>query len=215
MIECKNVITDVEKLYDWATEIDPRKEGKLVQEIVLALKTTMRENNLEYLTAPQLGYDKRIFCIRFGGNDYRTFLNPVITRTSAFQFARETCNSLPEKTFIMPRFGNIEVIYTTPLGKIETRKIIGRSAVVFNHCLDHLNGLLISDIGLEIDEMFDNATDEEREEVLKMYAESLDLRQKQLKEEIAENKELNDLDKAIDFIASVDNGQTKLETLSE
>ena len=102
MTECKNVITDVEKLYDWATEIDPRKEGKLVQEIVLAIKTTMRENNLEYLTAPQIGYDKRIFCIRFGGNDYRTFLNPVITRTGAFQFARETCNSLPEKTFIMP-----------------------------------------------------------------------------------------------------------------
>ena len=57
--------------------------------------------------------------------------------------------------------------------------------------------------------------DEEREEVLKMYAESLDLRQKQLKTEIEENKELNDLDKAIDFMASVDNGQTKLETLPE
>lgn len=213
MTECKNVITDVEKLYDWATEIDPRKEGKLVQEIVLALKATMRENNLEYLTAPQIGYDKRIFCIRFGGNDYRTFLNPVITRTSAFQFARETCNSLPEKTFIMPRFGNIEVIYTTPLGKIETRKIIGRSAVVFNHCLDHLNGLLISDIGLEIDELFDNATDEEREEILKLYAESLDLKQKQLKQEIEQDKELNDLDKAIDFIASVNKGETVVEPI--
>ena len=53
MTECKQVITDVEKLYDWSVEIDPRKEGKELQNIVLELKTTMRENNLEYLTAPQ------------------------------------------------------------------------------------------------------------------------------------------------------------------
>lgn len=205
------IITDCEKLYEWSQEIDPRKEGKLLQEIVLALKTTMRENALEYLTAPQIGYDKRIFCIKFEGNDYRTFVNPVITKTSAFQFVRETCNSLPEKTFIMPRFGNIEVIYVTPLGKIETRKIIGRSAVVFNHCLDHLNGLLISDIGLEIDELFDNATDEEREEVLKMYAESLDLKQKALQKSIDEDEDLHKLDKAIDFISSVESGETTIE----
>ena len=110
----------------------------------------------------------------------------------------------------MPRFGTIHVIYVTPLGKIESRKIIGRSAVVFNHCMDHLNGLLISDIGLEIDELFDNATDDERAEILKMYAESLDLRQKQLEEAIAADEELSKLDSAVDFMVSVQTGDTKL-----
>lgn len=215
MTECKQVITDVEKLYEWSTEMDPRKEGKELQKIILEIKETMRANNLEYLTAPQIGYNKRVFCIRFGNNDYRTFVNPVITQTKAFQFARETCNSIPEKTFIMPRFGNIEVIYVTPLGKVESRRIVGRSAVVFNHCLDHLNGLLVSDIGLEIDEMFDNATDDERAEVLKMYAESLDLRQKQLQEEIEANKDLSDLSDAVDFMSSVTRGDTKLATPEE
>lgn len=206
----KEIIMDETKLYDWATEIDPRKEGKTVQKIVLELKETMRANNLEYLTAPQIGHQYRIFCIKFGKSDYRTFINPVITNNSAFQLVRETCVSIPEKTFIMPRFGNIEVIYVTPLGKIESRKIVGRSAVVFNHCIDHLNGLLISDIGLEIDADFDNASEEEKEAILKMYAESLDLRHKQLQEELKNDAELAELNDAVEFVTSVTKGETQL-----
>ena len=207
----KEVITDLSNLYEWSTEIDPRREGKLLQQIVLDLKDTMRSNKFEYLTAPQIGYNYRVFCIKFGKSDYRTFVNPVITNTSAFQLVREHCLSLPEKTFIMPRFGNIEVIYVTPLGKIESRKIVGRSAVVFNHCMDHLNGLLINDIGLEIDEDFDNASEEEKEAILKLYAESLDIRSKQLQEELKEDDELSKINDAIDFIASVTTGETKIE----
>lgn len=207
----KEIITDETKLSDWCTEIDPAKEGKLLQEIILSLKHTMKEKNIVSLTAPQIGYNRRVFCIRFGDNDYRTFVNPMIENNSAFQFARETCSSIPEKTFIRPRFGSIKAFFTTPMGKIESSRIIGRSAIVFEHCLDHLNGLLLSDVGLEIDELFDNASPEEREEVLKMYMESLDLKQKQLEKEISEDEELSQIDDASKFIKSVQSGETQLD----
>lgn len=207
----KEIITDVNELSDWCEVVDPRKEGKLLQEIVLSLKNTMREKDLVSLSAPQIGYKKRVFCIRFGEGDYRTFVNPIIENNTAFQLSRETCTSIPEKTFIRPRFGNITVFYTTPLGKVESRKIVGRSAIVFQHCLDHLDGLMLSDIGLEIDELFDNATDEEREEVINAYLESLDLRQKQLEAEISQDTELKEISDAAKFIASVQSGETQLD----
>jgi len=207
----KEIITDVDTLSEWCTEIDTRKEGKLLQEIILALKATMRAHDLESLTAPQIGYRYRVFCIRFGKNDYRTFINPLIENNTAFQFSRETCSSIPNKTFIMPRFGNVKFFFTTPLGKAEGGKLAGRAAFVFQHCMDHINGMLVSDIGLEIDEMFDNATDEEREELLKMYAEALDITQKQLTEDIDNNEDLKNIDDAVKFIASVKSGETILE----
>lgn len=207
----KEIITDETLLSEWSVEIDPKKEGKLSQEIVLALKATMRENNLQSLSAPQIGYNKRIVCLRFGNNDYRTFINPVIENNSNITMSREKCSSIPGKEYIIPRFTKLKFFFVTPLGKIESATLVGRAAQVFQHSLDHLNGMLVSDIGLEIDYMFDEATDEEREEILKMYMESLDMRQKELQKEIDEDTELKSITDAVEFINSVNDGSTVLE----
>ena len=208
----KDIIVDETELSDWSVEIDPHKEGKLSQEIILSLKETMRKNNLQYLTAPQIGYKRRIFCMRFGDKDYRTFINPLIDNNSNITFSRETCASIPDKEFIIPRFNKIKFYFTTPLNKVESATLVGRAAHVFQHALEHLNGMLTSDIGLEIDELFDNAMDEEREELLKMYAESLDLAQKELTKQVSEDKELSDIEDAVKFMNSVKTGETTLET---
>lgn len=211
-IEVREIITDPEKLGDWCEVIHPQKEGKLCQQIIRELKAAIRANNLEYLTAPQIGYNKRIFCIRYGKNDIRSYINPSIYNMARITIAREECNSIPEKRFIIPRYDTVEFIFYTPLGKDpEALKVIGRTAHVVHHCVDHLDGLLTSDIGLEIDDDFDNATDAEREEVIKMYLESLDIRQKQLREEIDNNEELKKMDDAINFMESVRKGETILE----
>ena len=207
----REIITDAESLSDWSVEIDPLKEGKLAQEIILALKATMRGKGLRSLTAPQLGYNRRILCLTFGTNDYRTFINPAIENNTTITMSRESCSSIPGKEYIIPRFTKVKFYYTTPLGKIESGTLAGVAAFVFQHAIDHLNGMLLSDIGLEVDELFDQATDEEREEVIKMYAESLDIRQKELNKEIENNKELKDIDNAIKFINSVKDGTTILE----
>lgn len=211
MSNVKEIITDTSKLQDWCIEIDPKKEGKLCQEIVLSLKDTMRANNLQSLSAPQIGYNRRVMCLRFGDKDYRTFVNPAIDNNSGITMSREKCSSLPNREFIIPRFGKIKFFFTTPMGKVESATLVGRAAYVFQHALEHLNGMLVEDLGLEIDELFDQATDEEREEVIKMYAESLDLRQKELMKEIEGDKELTDIDDAIKFINSVKEGSTVLD----
>lgn len=209
----KNIVTDEQKLSEWCVEINPKKEGKLTQEIVLSLKETMRHNNLTSLSAPQIGYNKRIFCIKFSDSDYRTFINPVIENNTDLTMSRETCSSIPEKTFIIPRFNNVKFYFTTPLDAVKSATLSGRAAFVFQHALDHLNGMLVSDIGMEIDADFDSASQEEQEAILRMYAESLDLRQKDLVKTIQEDEDLKQIDDAIKFINSVKDGTTVLEKM--
>lgn len=207
----KDIIKDYTTLSDWSYEVDPAKDGKYVQEIVIALKDTMRKNDLQYLTAPQIGYNRRIFCLRFGKNDYRTFINPLIENNSGITLSREDCASIPDKEYMIPRFSKIKFFFTTPLNKVESATLVGRAAYVFQHAMDHLNGMLVSDIGLEIDELFDQATDEERQEVIQMYIESLDLQMKELQQVVSEDKDLSDINNAIDFIKSVKDGSTVLD----
>lgn len=204
------IITDIEKLSTRTDEIDVRKENQQVRDITVELKKTVREHNLLSLSAPQIGFDKRIFVINFNG-DIRTFINPMITQVKGFELSRETCSSIPDKTFIRPRHNDIQVIYQTPLGKIESKQFMGAAAKVFQHCIDHLDGLLLSDIGLEIDEMFDNATEEERAEVLSMYLDSLDIKQKEIDNQIQQDDELKQIVDGIEFMEKVKKGEVQME----
>jgi peptide deformylase len=113
----KEIITDETKLGDRSVEIDPRKEGKQVSEIVISLKQTMKKNDLVSLSAPQIGYNKRICCFKFGDNDYKTLVNPIIEHVDGLTFSREKCSSLPGKEFIRPRYAKIRVIYMTPMAE--------------------------------------------------------------------------------------------------
>lgn len=212
----EKIITDVNALGERCDEIDVRKDSVTVQDIVLKLKYTIRENNLLGLSAPQIGKYKRIFCLSFdGGKDIRTFINPMITRVDGFEFSKETCSSIPGKVFIRPRYNTIDVMYQTPLGKIESKRFIGVAAKMFQHHLDHLDGLLLSDIGLEVDDDFFAATDEERAEILRAYCESLDIREKEIKQEIEETPELKAQADAIKYMESVKTGETKTEIVTE
>jgi peptide deformylase len=205
-----DIITDVEKLSFRADEVDVRKNNQEVRDAAVKLKNEVREKNLLSLTAPQIGIDKRIFVINFNG-DIRTFINPMITNVKGFELSRETCTSIPGKTFIRPRHNDIQVIYQTPLGKIESKQFMGAAAKVFQHCIDHLDGLLLSDIGLEIDEMFDSATEEERMEVINMYLDSLDIKQKEVNKEIQEDAELKKIAEGIEFMEKVKKGEVQVE----
>lgn len=206
----KEIITDVEKLSDRCEEIDTKKENALMREIILELKDTLRNTpNAVGLAAPQIGYNKRIFVINFSG-DLRSFVNPIITQVKGLTLSREGCLSIPGKEYIRPRHNDINVIYQTPLGKAESRRLIGRAAEVFQHELDHLDGLLLSDVGLEIDENFDKATEDERAEVIKAYMESLDLKQKEVEKRIEEDEELKKTSDAIDFMEKLQKGEVQL-----
>lgn len=207
----KEIITDEEILGQRSDEIDTRKENNIMREIIVDLKDTIRASeNCVGLAAIQIGQPYRLFVINFNG-DLRTFVNPIIVEAKGLTLSREGCMSFPGKEYIRPRNNDIKVIYQTPLGKTESRQLVGRAAEVFQHELDHLDGITIADIGIEVPENYDNFSDEEKTEFIKQYMESLDLRQKEVKAEIESNEELKQISDAVNFMSAVQKGEVEFD----
>ena len=208
----KEIITDEIALSERAEEIDTLHESQLLQEIVKYLKRTLRKrDDLFALSAPAIGYNKRVFCMKFEDDQIKTFINPIIESysPSGMQLSREKCSSLPGKEYIRVRNNDIRVMYQRPTGEAESNRLLGKAALVFQHEMDHLEGVLISDIGLEIIPEFDEATDEERAEVIREYLDSLDIRLKKTNEEIQTDPDLKQIDDATRFMTGILTGEIK------
>ena len=209
----KDIVTDYEALSERCNEFDITKKNGEAQKITLALKNTLRAHtDMVGLSANQIGYDKRIICLNFNG-DIRTFINPIITKVDGFELSRETCHSIPDKTYIRTRYNKVDITYQTPLGKVESIELLGLAARIMQHHIDHLDGLLLSDIGLEIDADFDAATDDERKEVIDMYLDSLDLKRREIDAAIKDDKDAQQISDAIRFMESVRKGETVVESV--
>lgn len=207
----RNIEKDIEKLSIRSIEFDIKKLNKDTQNIILEMKNTMRKNSLLGLSACQLGYYARVICLDFNGN-IRTFINPIITNVEGFELSRESCCCLDDKVYIRPRHSKIDIMYQTPLGKTEAATLVGYAARLFQHHMDHLDGILLSDIGLEIDAEFDAATNEEREQIIDMYLDSLDIQKQQIETDIKEDEDASKIADAIKFMQSVNSGETVIET---
>lgn len=203
------------KLSQRSNEIDIRKDNVLARQIISELKRTIRKLGLTSLSAPAIGYDKRIFCIAFKDDDVVTFINPIIAHAEGIQLSKEQCTSIPGKKYIRIRNNKIQVIYQTPTGEIKQRQMVGLAAYVFQHEVDHLDGLLLSDIGLEVDDDFEQATDAEKQEIISAYLDCLDIRSKELQKEIEEDPDLKQTNDAINFMTAVAKGEVTFDRQEE
>ena len=210
-------ITDIEELSQASVEIDTKKDNKKMREIISELKSRIEKDDLTALSAPQIGEKYRIFCIKFTekkgkkvSENIKTFINPVITGIRGLVIDREADICFPNKQFIIVRNNDLSIVYQNPLGKPISQKFSGKSSAIIQLMVDHLDGVLLTDLGLEIDERFDEATEEEKNELLEAYMKSLDLYKKQVDEEIENNEELKLMQDAVKFIQSVRNGETQL-----
>lgn len=205
-------INNLEELVELgrAEEIDTQKENKLVREIVSKIKRTMRKNNLTSLSAPAVGYNKRIFCVDYSDNEIKTYINPVVSLREGIHLSREVCSSIPGKEYIIPRNNVINIYYQRPNGEVKIQEFKGLASNVLQHELDHLEGITLDDMGLEIDKDFDEATDEERLEIVNMYLDSLDIMLKDVKEDIENNEELKVISDRLNFTEAVVSGKVKL-----
>lgn len=208
----KDIITveQEELLINRCDEIDIRKKNALMREVIHELQDTLKQTDLVALSAPMIGYNARIFCVKFD-NKIKAFINPIITQAKGLEVSRETSPCIPNKEYIRIRNNDITVMYQNPINKVETRRIVGKASIIIQQMIDSLDGLLLSDIGMELDEDFDKATDDERAEVINMYLETLELTAKELNKEILEDADTKKIQDAMDFMESVNKGETVLD----
>lgn len=116
--------------------------------IINKLKEIMENNkNILALSAPQIGINKRIFCIRFD-DAIKVFINPIITKKSKYIIAPETSASLPNKEILIMRPEEISIIYYNDKFKYEDNKLLGPAARIFDQQIQFLDGITPAELGL-------------------------------------------------------------------
>lgn len=106
------------------------------------------------LSAIQIGIPKRVFIVKHfdgkGGFVWDCYANPhIVTHTDTIKSDVEGCLSFPQIQVRIPRF--LQITVETEFGIIEPAYeqyvLYGLDSIVFQHELDHLNGVLFFDKG--------------------------------------------------------------------
>lgn len=125
-----------------------------LQELVRDLEDTRRDNvACVGIAAPQIGAMWRVAIVdtsqhkKFGpdSSGHKVLINPEIISHSGERLGREGCLSLPDFTANVKRALNIEVRFQDESGAWHEWETSDFEAVVVQHELDHLDGILFLD----------------------------------------------------------------------
>jgi len=125
--------------------LDEIKSGKIKK-----LIKEMRENLVDEkgigLAAVQIGVHKRVVLVEVDEGEVNAYINPVIKRKSLKKIAiEEGCLSVPGKHGYVKRSETIWLEALDETGKKLKLKARGLPAIVFQHEIDHTNGILFID----------------------------------------------------------------------
>jgi peptide deformylase len=179
------------------------------EEIVNKIKEVMNANTgLLALSAPQIGINKRIFCLRFN-DQIKTFINPIITKKKGLNIVVETCASMPGKEIVIGRPEEITVVYYNDEFKYEDNKLVGIAASMFDQQAQILDGVLPSELGLVSDVAEDGKIeDSDLAEIIPFYKDTfLPSKLEGLRQAIDADEEVTKAYNQLKFTEGVINGR--------
>ena len=137
------ITTDREVLHQVSEEVTDFDDTlEIAQELVAA----MGEAGGIGISAIQLGMPLRMFAILYRDGSVNVFINPEsIEKEKLAKSHQEGCLSVPDKRVDKKRYRRITVKYQDPSETWHEEKLANLEAFVFQHELDHLNGILIDD----------------------------------------------------------------------
>lgn len=119
-----------------------------IQGLISDMQTTLRATkNGIALAAPQVGKNVRIFVVlnEFDLNQ-TVFINPQILQISADEkLLDEGCLSLPDISGKILRATSLKIQAQNQNGRVFKVKVSGLAAQIFQHEIDHLDGVLFID----------------------------------------------------------------------
>ncbi|MGX7589683.1 peptide deformylase [Candidatus Vidania fulgoroideorum] len=116
-----------------------------INSIISNMRNKLLLTNGLGISAPQLGFSKRIFIIAFGSK-LITFINPVVIYRSSILFGSfEGCLSIPRYYVNILRSRYIMVEYLDCNYVLSRVFLKGYLSSCLQHEIDHLNGILIID----------------------------------------------------------------------
>lgn len=129
---------------------------KEIKELISAMRQAMKKAEGIGLSANQIGIDASVFVAEVN-NKFYAFFNPKIEKSSAETMeTEEGCLSVPDSFGLVKRAEKITISGFDQSGKKVKIKAWGLLARVFQHEIDHLNGILFIDKAKNLEQMTDN-----------------------------------------------------------
>ena len=122
-----------------------RKIDKKTKKLVVDIVQTMKKNQGVGLAAPQIGISKRAIAVQTDLKDQRilVLVNPkILKKSKEIEMGEEGCLSFPDIFLKIKRAQKIEIDGLDINGKKIRIKAQGLLARVFQHDIDHLDGIL-------------------------------------------------------------------------
>jgi peptide deformylase len=127
-----------------------RPGDPVVVHLIARMLATVKDEGGVGIAAPQVGVNRRVVLVkrldREPDKPIEAYLNPEIAEFSEEKVVDwEGCLSIPAGFGKVRRAESITVTYETPGGERKTEKISGFTARIFQHEIDHLDGVLFID----------------------------------------------------------------------
>lgn len=115
-----------------------------INRLIKEMSKIMYDHNGIGLAAPQVGILERVI-IADTGEGLLSMINPEILTRSGEEYLEEGCLSLPDTAVNIKRRQSIFVRYISKNEYEKECELVGLTARVIQHEIDHLNGILIID----------------------------------------------------------------------
>ena len=136
----KEIVKDTEFLSKKSEKFILGEDDYIIQDMLDTANA--HKDDCAGLAAVQIGYLKRVILVRMN-DTFIPFINPkIIQKFGKTYLATEGCLSL-DGTRSVRRHTGVRVIYTDKNGKHISMPFTKREAEIFQHEVDHLNGILI------------------------------------------------------------------------
>lgn len=127
-----------------------------LKKLLKDMAATMYDAEGVGLAAPQIGISKRVIVVDVGDeNGLVELVNPVIVEQEGEQLGPEGCLSIPNLNGEVRRADRIVVKGQNGDGEPITVNATGYFARAFQHEIDHLNGILFTDLAESIYDISD------------------------------------------------------------
>ena len=144
------IYTNPKLLHNSSSPVMNDELSFVIENIFPKLVATLEKEGGVGLSAPQVGIYQNIFIMDDEYNQqYKLCINPKVIYSMPFYKSEkiEACLSVPNKKFLVSRPQIIRVEYTNQNQELITEDLKDYAARIYQHEIDHLLGILISDIG--------------------------------------------------------------------
>lgn len=209
----KAIVTDESKLLEFCGQVEPTSDHAKEVVVDLTNKLKSRKDCL-VLAAPQIGIQERVICIKYSNGEIIPYINPQLLYDRDFHLCRETDVCFGKQQFLNLRPDKSRIVYYDLDGERHETMFKETLAELFHRAMCYLNGITPKSFGLEIDDDYDKLSDEEKSKLHDLYVSTIkEAAETSMKEAESDPESKKTLD-AIEFMKSVQKGETELDVKS-